>query len=49
MIEIQFQTLITKIGSLCTDNGTQYFKEVLGTFLREKGIYRQSICVDTSQ
>ncbi|XP_059632903.1 eIF-2-alpha kinase GCN2 isoform X3 [Cornus florida] len=46
MIENQFQT---KIGILHTDNGTEYFNEVLGSFLTEKGIFHQSTCVDTPQ
>lgn len=46
MIETQFQT---NIGILRIDNGTEYFNEVLGSFLREKGIHHQSTCVDTPQ
>ncbi|KAL5777605.1 hypothetical protein ACOSP7_010531 [Xanthoceras sorbifolium] len=46
MIETQFQT---KISILHTDNGTEYFNKRLGTFLKEKGIYHQSTCVDTPQ
>ena len=46
MIENLFQT---KIGILHTDNGTEYFKEVLGIFFKEKGIHHQTTCVDTPQ
>jgi len=46
MIETQFQT---KICILHSDNGTEYFNEVLGNFLKEKGIHHQSTCVDTPQ
>ena len=45
-VETQFQT---KIGILHIDNGTEYFKEVLGSFLKVKGIHHQSTCVDTPQ
>ena len=46
MIENLFQT---KIGILHTDNGTEYFKEVLGIFFKEKGIHHQTTCVDEPQ
>ena len=46
MIESLFQT---KIEILHTDNGTEYFKEVLGIFFKEKGIHHQTTCVDTPQ
>lgn len=46
MVETQFQT---KIGILHTDNGTEHFKEVLGSFLKVKGTHHQSTCVDTPQ
>ena len=46
MIETQFQT---KIGILHTDNGTKYFNQILGSFMRIKGIHHQSTCVDTPQ
>ena len=46
MIETQFQT---KIGILHTDNGTEYFNQILGSFMRIKGIHHQSTCVDTPQ
>ena len=39
LVETQFQT---KIAVLHTDNGTKYFNEVLGSFLKEKGIHHQS-------
>ena len=42
MIENLFQT---KIGILHTDNGTEYFMEVLGIFFKEKGIHHQTTCV----
>lgn len=46
MVENQFQT---KISILRTDNGTEYFKNCLGTFLSEKGVQHQSTCRDTPQ
>lgn len=46
MIEAQFQS---KIGVLHTDNGTEYLKETLGDFLKEKGIHQSFTCVDTPQ
>ena len=46
MIENQFQT---KIGILHSDNGTEYFNEHLGGFLKNKGIFHQSTCRDTPQ
>ena len=46
MIENQFQT---KIGILLSDNGTKYFNEHLGGFLKSKGIFHQSTCRDTPQ
>ena len=46
MIETQFQV---KIGIFHTDNGTKYFNEFLGSFLKEKGIHHQSTCVNTPQ
>ena len=46
MVENQFQT---KICILHTDNGTEYFNEHLGIFLKNKGIHHQSTCRDTPQ
>ena len=46
MVETQFQT---KIRILHTDNGTEYINEVLGQFLKEKGILHQTTCVNTPQ
>ena len=46
MIENQFNT---KISILHSDNGTEYFNEILGGFLKEKGIFHQSTCVNTPQ
>ena len=46
MIETQFQV---KIGIFHIDNGTRYFNEFLGSFLKEKGIHHQSTCVNTPQ
>ena len=46
MVQTQFQT---KISILHTDNGTEYFNELLGNLLKEKGIYHQSTCADTPQ
>lgn len=46
MVEHQF---LTKISILHNDNGTEYFSEHLGNFLREKGIHHQSTCIDTPQ
>jgi len=43
MIENQFQT---KIGILHSDNGTKYFNEHLGDYLKTKGIHHQSTCRD---
>lgn len=44
MIKNQFQT---KIGILCTNNGTKYFNECLGKFVKEKYIIHQSTCRET--
>ena len=46
MVETHFQT---KISILHIDDGTEYFNEKLGSFLKENGIHHQSTCVDTSQ
>ena len=46
MIENQFQT---QIKTLHSDNGTEYFNDVLGNFLQEKGIQHFSTCSDTPQ
>ena len=46
MIENQFQT---QIKILHSDNGTEYFNDVLGNFLQEKGIQHYSTCSDTPQ
>ena len=46
MIETQFDT---KISILHSDNGPEYFKQTLGHFLHEKGIFHQTSCVYTPQ
>lgn len=46
MVETQFQT---KISILRTDNGKEYFNQILGQFLLEKGIQHQSSCGHTPQ
>ena len=46
LVEAQFET---KIAILHTNTGTEYFNEVLGNFLKEKGINHQSTCIDTPQ
>ena len=46
MIKTQFQT---QIQILRSDNGTEYFNSVLGSYLRENGIIHQSSCRDTLQ
>ena len=46
MIENQFTT---KIGTLRTGNGTEYFNKYLGSFLIKKGIQHQSTCPNTPQ
>ena len=46
MVETQFQV---KISIFHTDNGIEYLKDLLGSFLKEKGIHHQSSCVDTPQ
>ena len=46
MVQTQFQK---NIQILLSDNGREYFKNVLGLFYLEKGIVHQSSCVDTPQ
>ena len=46
MIETQFQT---KISILRSDNGTEYFNKILGSFLSRKGILHQSSCPDNPE
>ena len=46
MVKNQFQT---KISMFHSNNGTKYFNEYLGNFLKEKGIQHQSTCCDTPQ
>ena len=46
MVETQFQK---NIQILRSDNGQEYFKNVLGQFFLEKGIVHQSSCIDTPQ
>lgn len=46
MVETQFQT---KISILHVDNGTEYFNEHLGNFVKETGIQHQSTYIDTPQ
>ena len=44
MVETLFQT---KINTLRTDNGTEYFNKILGNYLTKKCILHQSTCLDT--
>ena len=44
VIETQFQT---KINILHSNNGTKYFNNFLGDFLKDKEILHQFTCVDT--
>ena len=44
MVQTQFQK---NIQTLQSDNGREYFKNVLGQFFLEKGIVHQSSCIDT--
>ena len=46
MVENQFQR---KICILYSNNGSKYLNELLGNFLKEKGIQHQSTCRDTPQ
>lgn len=46
MVKNQFQTTIKVLR---TDNGTEYFKTLLGDFLATNGIIHQSSCTDTPQ
>ena len=46
MVENQFQR---KICILYSNNGSKYLNELLGNFLKEKGIQHQSKCRDTPQ
>ena len=46
MTKNQFQT---KINTLHSDNGTEYFNKYLGNFLKEKGIQHQYTCRDIQQ
>jgi len=46
MIKNQLQTTIKVLR---TDNGTEYFKTLLGDFLETNGIMHQSSCTDTPQ
>ena len=46
MVENQFQT---KISILRSDNGTEFFNECLGNFLKENGILHQSTYRNTPQ
>ena len=46
MVENQFQR---KICIFHSDNGSEYVNELLGKFLKEKGIQHQSTCRDTPQ
>ena len=46
MIKTQFQTTIR---ILRTDNGREYFSQILGDYLQSAGIIHQSSCVDTPQ
>ena len=46
IVENQFQR---KICILCSNNGSKYLNELLGNFLKEKGIQHQSPWRDTPQ
>ncbi|KAL9420128.1 hypothetical protein AB3S75_037830 [Citrus x aurantiifolia] len=46
MVETQFQT---KIQVFRSDNGKEYFNQILGSFFLEKGIVHHSSCNDTPQ
>ena len=46
IVQTQFQK---NIQILRSDNGREYFKNILGQFFLEKGIVHQSFCVDTPQ
>lgn len=46
MVMTQFRTTIS---ILRTDNGTEYYNQLLGSFLTEKGILHQSTCRTTPQ
>ncbi|KAL3520400.1 hypothetical protein ACH5RR_018549 [Cinchona calisaya] len=46
MVEIQFQE---KIRIFRSDNGREYFNEILGDFFLEKGIVHQRSCLDSPQ
>ena len=41
IVKTQFHTSIQMLRS---DNGREYFKEILGCFFKEKGIIQQSYC-----
>lgn len=43
---IQF---LTSIQIIHNDNGREYLNSILGDFLKKKGIFRQSSCVQTPQ
>ena len=46
MVKTQFNT---QIQIFRTDNGKEYFKNILGKFLEAEGIVHQSSCIDTPQ
>jgi hypothetical protein len=46
MIQTQFQTQIKLVR---TDNGTEYFNNILGDYFKKHGIIHQSSCSDTPQ
>lgn len=46
MVKTQFNT---QIQIFRTDNGKEYFKNILGKFLEAEGIIHQSSCIDTPQ
>lgn len=46
MVKTQFNT---QIQIFRTDNGKEYFKNILGKFLDAEGIVHQSSCIDTPQ
>ena len=46
LVETQFHT---KISILRSDNGTEYFNQYLGNFLKQKGVQHQSTCRHTPQ
>ena len=44
MVQTQFNS---KIKIVCTDNGTEYFSNILGSYFKDNGIIHHSSCVNT--